>query len=31
VRPDREPPAERFAPGIELRRLGDIVARLEAI
>ncbi len=31
VRPDREPPAERFAPGIELRRLRDVVARLEAI
>ncbi len=31
VRPDREPPPERFAPGIELRRLGDVVARLEAI
>lgn len=31
VRPDREPPAERFGPGIELASLRNVVAALEAI
>lgn len=31
VRPDREPPTERFGPGIELASLRNVVASLEAI
>ena len=31
VRPDRRPPEERYAPGLDLRALRDVVAALEAI
>ena len=31
IHPDREPPRRRDAPGIELRRLDEFVARLERI
>jgi hypothetical protein len=31
VRPDREPPADRFARGIELATLRDVVVSLEAL
>jgi len=31
VRPDREPPEERFAPGLDLPALRNVVAALEAI
>ena len=31
VRPDRQPPPERFAPGVELESLRRVVASLEAL
>jgi hypothetical protein len=31
VRPDREPPDERFGPGLDLPRLRTVVASLEAV
>ena len=31
VRPDREPPADRAAPGLDLRSLGRMVAALESL
>jgi hypothetical protein len=31
VRPDREPPEERSAPGVDLARLGRVVEQLDAL